>query len=125
MAYSKKTGDEVISEAKRRENSRETYEAVLRIIDYQTTEMQSALVARSTIRQIIARSNLDLEQGDKAIRRAIECGDVVTFNGRLALGTEDSLIRIIEDEAASDYPRKQLIAACNKRLQAIRDDDDA
>lgn len=124
MAYSKKTGDEVISDAKRREQSRETYEAVLRIIDYQTSEKQEALAARTSIRQIIACSDIDLEQADKALRRAIECGDVVTYNGRVALGTEESLLRIIEDEAASDYPRKQLIAACNKRLAKIRSDDD-
>lgn len=112
--------DEQLSDEDRRKKRRITYERVLGMIDAQTSQSQPALVGRGSLFAAVSHSNLEREQAEKALQAAIENGDVIDWHGSYALATEESLLRVIETEVSSDFPRKLLIGKCNRMLTEAR-----
>lgn len=90
------------------------------MVEHQTGGKQAALVPRTTIRQMISRSSISHEDGNRALRAALENDDLLEWHGRLAVADETNLLEVIEEETQSDTPRKSLIANCNKLLADVR-----
>lgn len=111
------------TKADRHDQSRKTYQRVLGMIEHQTGGKQGSMVPKTTIQQMISRSNISYEDGARALQAAKENDDVLDWHGRLALTDEDSLRLVIEEQVESDTPRKILIGRCNQLLADLREAD--
>lgn len=69
-------------------------------------------------------SPLSRDDVDEVVSQLIDEREVVSWHGLLAPATEEHLIAIIENERASDTPRKILIGKVNHWLRSLNTDAD-
>lgn len=106
-----------------RADSRERYETVLRIVEYNSNNTQQpAMASRTSIIQIAKQAGIDATDAKRSIQAAIGNRDLLNWHGKLARTTPEALRAVIEEEAASDTPRRALIAKCNRLLREADDD---
>lgn len=106
-----------------RQQHRQEYEHVLRMIEYNTGGPQPAMMDFRSLMTIVRHSTLEGEDALDRLQIAQDRGEIITYQTdclRVALATEESLRAIIEEQAASEHPDEELIGECNKRRQELR-----
>jgi len=109
-----------------RQQRRERYETLLRVLALQTTDVQGPAARRHSIKHNLAMQGYAADKIDSTIRAAREQNDVWSFVGpdgvaRLALMTKDDLRRVIEWLVEMEHPHKELIGRANGKLKEVED----
>ena len=107
--------------AQRRERRGE-YRRVLRIVEYNTGGPQPAMASTSSIRTVAGHAGMDNDVVTKRIRAAVENGDLLEHEDRVALVDEASIEAVRDEEVAAENTRKPLVGKCYCLLQDLRGD---
>lgn len=102
-----------------RAERKEQYEQVLRIIEHNTGGDQPALASLTSITQIGRQAGIDGEDVLDRLQAARENDDILEWQGRVALATEEGLRAVIGEENQAEYPRRQLIERCVDMLEEV------
>lgn len=113
-----------------RQARRDRYEAILRVVDYQTGGPDTALpagVRATTIGQNRTHAGEDWQDVESALQAAVEHDDLLRYRDRdghvrYTRRTVDGLQALVATEAQHEHPDQDLIARCNRILQALRRD---
>jgi len=121
------------SDTSRRQRSRERYGRVLEVVEHNTSGPdghQSAGMRSANLVCTLAgpHGEYDADAVRSTIRAAVENEDLVrwgTPRGRVyyARRTEEGLLDVIREQAASERPDESLLGDANRALQEVRDDD--
>lgn len=103
-------------------SGRREYHHVLEVIEKNTGGEQPAMASATSITQIAALNGV--EDPGKRLRAAIENGDALRWDGRVARIDEPSIEAVRDAEIARDYPDTDLIGRCNGLLQDLREADE-
>jgi len=125
-----------------RDDRRERYHRLLETVRHQTGDPQHVLVTGRALWTVLSSANIETSDAIKAMQAAIENGHVIQWSGpdgrhRYGLTAdgiaeaphataplfgpddEDTLREVIEDEASTDDPNRDVIGWANRRLAGI------
>ena len=103
-------------------DSKTRYESVIAAVRYNTGGAQPPLASERAIRSICCSTgSLEVDEYQRALQAAVQGGDLLEWDGQLAVAEPEPLQAVIEAEAeaASDSPRKALIGRCNQLLDEV------
>ncbi|WP_436344516.1 hypothetical protein [Natronorubrum sp. FCH18a] len=114
------------TEAERRKRTKEVYETVVRVIDYNSGRKQPPLASKPSVVGSLCRSGYSLEEISRAITAARRNGDLFQTDdaeGCIRLGINDAtklLEKIETNRSHCDDPRRDVIGIANQRIQYLR-----
>jgi len=105
--------------ADEREERKELYESILRVVEYNTGDGFTAGMHLGSLVANRTRAGHDLDAIQTALKAARENGDLLQYTDhegrqRVTLTDDSSLLTVIKDEANREHPNEELIARCNK-----------
>lgn len=107
------------SEEQTRAERKGQYEQVLPIIEHNTGGEQPALASLTSITQIARQTGINGGDVLDRLQAAKENGDILEWQGRVALATERGLKDVVGEENQAEYPRRQLIERCIDMLEEV------
>lgn len=119
--------------AVRSSSSKEVYESLLRVVDYQTTGPDDdlpAIVREAPLYKIlVAEGPFSHGAADRARRAALENGDLLRWRGpesrmRYAVVREDALRDVVAEQNTRDQLNEELVMRCKQLINSLEDDDD-
>lgn len=103
-------------------DSKTRYESVIAAVRYNIGGTQPPLASERAIRSICCSTgSLEVDEYQRALQAAVQRGDLLRWDGQLAVAEPEPLQAVIEAEVASDSPRKALIGRCNQLLDEVDD----
>lgn len=123
---------EQLTDQERRSRSKDCYEAVIRVVDYQSGHMQPPLAKQSSVLGTMHASHgiYSLEEIHSAIVAGLANGDLIRVEDaegvtRLGIADETKLREKIESNLSRmEDPRKDVIGLTNRCVQQLRGDSD-
>lgn len=114
-------------------SSKEIYEKVLRVVDYQTTgpdgDLPAGVKESSLYTVLVANGDLEHSAADRARRAALENGDLLRWRGpegrvRYAVVEEDAPRDVIGEQNTRENLNEELVMRCKQLINSLEDDDD-
>lgn len=111
-----------------REERRERYESVLRVVDHQSSETQLPWVRKPAITSNRSHANVDWSDVDAALQAAVENNDLLTWRDReryhvYCLCREDKIRRAATVVAERERINQKLLAWLQTQLINLQNDD--
>jgi len=108
-------------------DSRRAYQRIIGIVDANTaTEVQGPSMSEGSLRTIAGHAGLDGDEITSALEAAVANDALVRFErdgeSRIAPTDADQLFEVIEVELERDETDKSTIAACNRGIDAAREE---
>jgi len=105
--------------ADEREERKELYESILSVVDKHTGDGFSAGMRFGPLVANRTRADYDWRAVEKVIQAATENDDLLQWTDhegreRITLTDDESLLKVLKEEANHDHPNQGLIARCNK-----------
>ena len=108
-------------------DSRRAYHRIIGIVDHNTaTEVQGPSMSEGSLRTIAGHAGLDGDEITSALEAAVANDALVRFErdgeSRIAPTDVDQLLAVIAAELEREHHESDVIAACNRGIDAAREE---